>query len=217
MNLTDYICLAITLYLSGCLVARVWVDIMTQDRDIKQVWLSWFYVIETIITWDWKNKQKKNRLGDLSNKDLVILYNYRYSEYDSDFKFIAEKYIQDYKNKLEDAIVYAKYDNTESLISEVRNKLKALENPDNIIEIFKAFWLLNRYNKSTELYISNNEFSVSSLSDLINSSLEDIRFTRSRLCIGTSEAIDFVLMSDDIKGRSLLITINNLKITYKIV
>lgn len=210
----DFLAMFITLYLSGCLVARIWIDIITQDRDIKQVWLSWFYVIETIITWNWKNKQKKERLGSLSNKNFAILYNYGSNKFNEEFKYIAKKYIKEYGNRLSDAYTYANYKDTEELISTVHSELESMEKSENIINIFKAFWLNYKYDKkSLKIYLANNNFSVERLKDFINTSLDDVRLSESNLYIGTDDYINSLKLN----GRSLLITVDNLNITYKII
>ena len=214
MNLADYIYLAIVLYLSGCLIARVWIDITRREGEIRQVWLSWVYVLKFIITWNKKIKQKKNRLGDLGNKDFVILYNYGNRKFSKEFEYIAKKYIKEYGNRLQDAYVYASYDNTESLISVVRNELGAMEKPKNILEIFKAYWLNYKYDKkSLKIYLANNNFSVERLKDFINTSLDDVQFSESNLYTGTNDYINSLKLN----GRSLLITVNNLDIRYKII
>ena len=153
MNLTDYIYLAIVLYLSGCLVARIWIDVSQREREIRQVWLSWVYVLRFIITWDWKNKRKKSRLGDLGNKDFAILYNYSSNKFNEKFKYIAKKYIKEYGNRLRDAYIYANHKNTEELISTVYSELEAMEKSENIINIFKAFWLNYKYDNSLKIYL----------------------------------------------------------------
>lgn len=211
--MVDFLAMFIVLYLSGCLVARIWVDIMTQDRDIKQVWLSWIYVIKTIITWDWKNKQKKERLGSLSNKNFAILYNYGSNKFNEEFKYIAKKYIKEYGNRLVDAYTYANYKNIEELISTVHSELEAMEKSENIINIFKAFWLNYKYDKSLKIYLVNNDFSVEGLKDFINTSLDDVQFSESNLYTGTNDYINSLKLN----GRSLLITVNNLDITYEII
>lgn len=213
----DFLAMFITLYLSGCLVARIWIDIITQDRDIKQVWLSWFYVIETIITWNWKNKQKRKRLGNLSNKDFAILYNYENSNLNSEFEFIAKNYIQNYGNRLKDAYIYAKYENSEKLISLTSDRLNAIEDPNNILEIFKALWLSNKYSNSINIYLNNNCFSVDELKNTVNSSLDNIQFSKDKLYTGTNKDIELCLTSEKIKGKSILISVDNLNITYKII
>lgn len=205
---------AIILYLSGCLVARIWIDVLRRDLEIKQVWLSWIYVIKFIITWDWKNKRKKERLGNFSNKDFAILYNYSNNKFNEEFKYIAKKYIKEYGNRLRDAYVYANHKDTEEFISIVHNELEAMEKSGNIINIFKAFWLNYKYDKkSLKIYLANNNFSVEKLKDFINTSLEDVQFSESNLYTGTNDYINGLKL----KGRSLLITINNLDITYEII
>lgn len=205
---------AIVLYLSGCLVARLWIDVLRRNLEIKQVWLSWIYVIKVIITWDWKNKRKKERLGNLSNKDFAILYNYGYNKFNEEFKYIAKKYIKEYGNRLSDAYVYANYKETEELISSVHSELEAMEKSENIINIFKAFWINYKYDKkSLKIYLANNNFSVERLKDFINTSLDDVQFSESNLYTGTNDYINNLKL----KGRSLLITVNNLDITYEII
>lgn len=213
MNSIDYIYLAIVLYLSGCLVA----SITRRDGEIRQVWLSWIYVLKFIITWNKKNKRKKSRLGDLGNKDFVILYNYGNRKFSKEFEYIAKKYIKEYGNRLQDAYVYANYDNTEPLISVVRNDLRAMELPGNILEIFKAYWLSYKYDKSLNVYLANNDFSVDGLIDFTNSSLGDIQFSEAKLFTGSSNLVGLALISNKIKGGSLLITVNNLDIRYEII
>lgn len=204
---------AIVLYLFGCLVARIWIDVSRRNSEIKQVWLSWIYVLKFIITWDWKNKQKKERLGSLSNKNYAILYNYGSNKFNEEFKYIAKKYIKEYGNRLSDAHMYANYKDTEELISTVHSELEAMEKSKNIINIFKAFWLNYKYDKSLKIYLANNNFSVERLKDFINTSLDDIRLSESNLYIGTNDYINSLKLN----GRSLLITINNLDITYEII
>lgn len=207
------ICLAVVLYLSGCLMARFWIDVLRRERDIRQVWLSWVYILKVIITWDWKNKRKKSRLGDLGSKDFAILYNYGNNKFNEKFKYIAKKYIKEYGNRLSDAYTYANYKDTEELISTVHSELEAMEKSENIINIFKAFWLNYKYDKSIKIYLANSDFSVERLKDFINTSLDDIQFSEANLYIGTSDYINNLKL----KGRSLLITVNNLDITYEII